>query len=261
MKNQGLEVEMTAGRNFMKSNFTGPHPSSQSDQEKGLPQPPLTKPAITDNCIALPRVLEDVVQQPKYLELLRNRRSQRHFEDKPITIAQLSLMLGSTQGIEKTIGRNSLATLRPVPSGGARHPYETYIAVRKGEGMLPGLYHYLPQEHSMEFLRALPDYHDTLTEVFVGQSWVGHAAATLFWACDAYRAEWRYTDRAHRVMLMDVGHIAQNAALSAVAMGLGACCVAAYDQVLADEFLGIDGTDEFLVYALPFGYAAEKEKE
>jgi nitroreductase len=42
--------------------------------------------------------------------------------------------------------------------------------------------------------------------------------------------------------------------LSAAALGLGSCCIAAYDQKLCDEALGLDGIGEYTVYAIPVGY-------
>jgi hypothetical protein len=34
---------------------------------------------------------------------------------------------------------------------------------------------------------------------------------------------------------------------------LGSCCIAAYDQKLCDEGLGLDGTEEYMVYGITVG--------
>jgi nitroreductase len=60
---------------------------------------------------------------------------------------------------------------------------------------------------------------------------------------------------AHRVMLIDLGHLGQNVMLSAAGLGLGSCCMAAYDQTLCDETLGLDGLTEYTVYAISVGAA------
>jgi SagB-type dehydrogenase family enzyme len=143
--------------------------------------------------------------------------------------------------------------LRPVASGGARHPFETYIAVQNVTNLQPGLYHYLPLENEIEYFGGLADYAATVTEMLAGQSWASKAPIALFWSCEAYRAEWRYGIFAHRVVLMDVGHLGQNAMLSATALGLGSCCMAAYDQNKCDSVLGLDGVEEYTVYACAVG--------
>ena len=42
-------------------------------------------------------------------------------------------------------------------------------------------------------------------------------------------------------------------AAATAALGLGSCCVAAFDQKLSDNTLKVNGTDEYTVYAIPIG--------
>jgi nitroreductase len=58
---------------------------------------------------------------------------------------------------------------------------------------------------------------------------------------------------AHRVILMDVGHLCQNLYLACAAIGAGTCAIAAYHQELMDRLLGVDGRDEFTLYLAPLG--------
>jgi hypothetical protein len=58
--------------------------------------------------------------------------------------------------------------------------------------------------------------------------------------------EWRYGLAAHRVILIDVGHVCQNLYLASEALGAGTCAVAAYDQDLMDRLLVIY-PDSYLV--------------
>jgi SagB-type dehydrogenase family enzyme len=89
--------------------------------------------------------------------------------------------------------------------------------------------------------------------MFAGQSWAEKSSFILLFTCLPYRGEWRYRQMAHRVMLIDAGHAGQNAMLSASALGLGSCCLAAYDAAKCDQALGVDGTDEYTVYAVTAG--------
>jgi SagB-type dehydrogenase family enzyme len=65
--------------------------------------------------------------------------------------------------------------------------------------------------------------------------------------------EWRYSLAAHRVILIDAGHVCQNLYLACEAIGAGTCAVAAYDQEQLDNLLNVDGLDEFAVYLAPVG--------
>ena len=230
----------------------------ESDQAKGIAAPAFSKP-ITGEVIklAVPDNFDNVLATPDYHKLLDTRRSLRSYSGKAMTQAELAFMLWSAQGVQYY--RNEVATFRPVPSGGARHPFETYIAVKHVEGLEPGLYRYLPLEHvgeksvSIERLGNIENYETTITDMLVNQAWAAKAPVILFYSCVPYRAEWRYAEASHRVVLIDLGHVGQNVMLSAVALGLGSCCMAAYDQELCDKALGFDGVEEYTVYAISVG--------
>jgi len=170
---------------------------------------------------------------------------------------QLAFMLWSAQGVRSY--RGNVATFRVVPSGGARHPFETYISVQNVDGLKPGWYRYLPLENvgnkcvHIEWLGEIEDYKGTISSMLAGQTWAAEAPVVLFYSCIPYRAEWRYVEAAHRVMLIDLGHLGQNVMLSAEALGLGSCCMAAFNQELCDNALGFDGINEYIVYAVSVG--------
>jgi SagB-type dehydrogenase family enzyme len=76
---------------------------------------------------------------------------------------------------------------------------------------------------------------------------------TCIWTTIPYRMEWRYGAAAHKVIALDAGHVCQNLYLACEAIGAGTCAVAAYHQELMDQFLRVDGTDEFTIYIAPVG--------
>jgi len=231
---------------------------AESDQAKGVAPPAFGK-TTTGEVIKLPPF--DGITKASYADLLDSRRSVRSYDQTPMTQAQLAFMLWSVNGIQNI--RNDVATFRPVPSGGARHPFETYITVQNVEGLTPGLYHYLPSENigeklvTIERIADIPDYEKTITDMVVGQAWAAKAPVVLFYTCIPYKAEWRYFELAHRVVLIDLGHVGQNAMLSAAALGLGSCCMAAYNQKVCDEVIGVDGLEEYTVYAVSVGTQAK----
>lgn len=257
IRNEGLWDEINRNRDYMKCPEFGPSMAA-SDQQKKLPQPPLSKEAAGE-LIEISADFEDVVVHGHYSDLLDIRRSERKYDkNTPMTLNQLAYLLWSTQGIQDILGAN-YATLRPVPSGGARHPFETYFIVRNVEGLEPGIYHYLPLEHvgekrvAIRFVGEFPNHEEQITDMLAGQRWAADAPVVVFLSCVAYRAEWRYSSMAHRVVLIDLGHAGQNLMLSAAAMDMGSCCIAAYNQDLCDKGLGIDGYEEYTVYACTVG--------
>ena len=253
-----ITEKMKQNREFMKSpsffeNMT------KSDQHLGLPQPPVEK-AATGEVIQLP-CFDNVITNGAYTDLLDVRRSVRLYTDKAATQQQLAFMLWSVQGVQFFRDETRYASMRPVPSGGARHPFEAYVAVMNVDGLKSGIYHYLPLEHIGEKRVAIEFLHDideatpgqAVVDALAGQKWAKTSAFVLFFTCLAYRAEWRYHEMSHRVALIDLGHVGQNAMLSAAAMGLGSCCCAAFDTEVSNKMLRVDGTDEFMVYGVTVG--------
>ena len=122
----------------------------QSDQTLKKPQPPLVKAPMTENSLELPKNFGDLPMDKSFLRILHDRRSNRVFTGGSMDLLTLSFLLWAQQGIRGIRG-NNYATLRTVPSAGSRHPFECYPLILNVEGLEPGLYHYLPMEHRLEF--------------------------------------------------------------------------------------------------------------
>lgn len=261
MLNPEIQKKLIAeGRNFMKSFSTSPYEDFVSDQQLRLPQPPLVKPPMTGQVMPLPRNFEDLDMQQDFVALLTERKSSRVYTQQPISLLQLSFMLWATQGIKDIRGK-SYATLRTVPSGGARHGFETYLLVQHVEGLQPGAYHYLPVQHQIEFLHPVEDLPAAISISLEGQSWASKASVVFYWSFLPYRCEWRYGIWAHRVALIDAGHVGQNLYLACEALRLGTCAIAAFDMAVCDALFGLDGEEEFTVYASPVGTVSPADQK
>ncbi len=240
-------------REFMKSNFASLLASYASDQSRGVPEPPLEVACNeTAETIVLPPPSPDTVVKGSVMACIDERRSCRSWSKAPLTLAELSFLLWATQGVREVLG-DGYATLRTVPSGGARHPFETYLVLSSVDGVLPGVYRYLPLSHRLVFLFGDVEMQNKLFHAVFGQRFVSDAPATFVWSCVPYRGEWRYTVAAHKTMLLDAGHVCQNLYLACEAIGAGTCAIAAYDQQALDALLQLDGEDEFSVYLAPVG--------
>lgn len=233
----------------------------ESDQDLKLPQPPLVKaPMAADgNRIMLTKDFSDLPMLHNLPQLIESRHSSRIYTQENMNLTQLSFLLWSCQGV-KSIRGKSYATLRTVPSGGARHPFETYLMVRNIDGLNPGSYHYLPMEHALEFLHEIEDIDNKINESLSGQRWAAKANVVFYWSMVPYRAEWRYGIYAHRVALMDAGHMAENLYLACTGIGLGCCAIGAFSDELCNELFTLNGEEEFMLYVVPVGTVRSSDK-
>ena len=248
-----------AGRTFLKAYDWNQGPDIQSDQQKGVPPPPFQKPYPQDATLIDLVAPQDLsIAQISLFDAINRRKSRRGFVDESLSIEELSFLLWVTQGVHRVaidIRHGKIETTkRTVPSGGSRHPYETYLAVANVTGLQPGIYRYLALDHKLHFLKSSePNLMSHISEICHLQNFVAKASVIFLWACIPYRIEWRYSVAAHKGTAIEAGHIAQNLYLGCEAIGSGTCTIAAYDQRAIDEFLGLDGTDEFVVYIAPVG--------
>ena len=226
----------------------------ESDQELKRPQPPLVKAPMrgVEARIVLPRDFETLELKNDLLSLIRDRRSARIYTGAELSLLQLSFLLWATQGIKKLRGR-AYATLRTVPCGGARHEFETYLLVRNVTGLCPGAYHYLPMDHALEFLHPIENLDQVISDSLSGQTWVAKANVVFYWSMVPYRAEWRYGIYAHRIAMIDAGHIGQNLYLACTGLGLGTCAIGAFEDSICTRLFELDGEEEYIVYTAPVG--------
>lgn len=224
----------------------------QTDQQLELPQPPLQKPAPPHGkVIPLPKVNPAVVKHPDIYHCLKRRRSVRKYLNEALTVDELAFLLWATQGVQRVFG-NQYSTFRPVPSGGARHSFETYLLVNRVEGLEPGVYRYLALSHELLLITAA-DITEELRRISPRQPFASESAVVFVWSCVPYRGEWRYHIAAHKCMLIDAGHLCQNLYLACTAIGCGTCALGDYDQEMLDGFLELDGENEFVIYLAPVG--------
>jgi len=249
MQQQSVEQN----RCFLKDNLRKTIDFSTTDQSAGLPPPPIQKGCSAD----AERI--DLIRPNKFralpradvLSAMTNRQSRRKFSKTPLTLEELSFLLWSTQGVRKQSGVGPVR--RTVPSAGNRHALETYLCVLNVDGLDEGLYRYLPLEHQLVVEYRVEGAAKKIGRATLGQNWISGAATVFIWAAIPYRMEWRYGLAAHRVILIDAGHVCQNLYLACEAIGAGTCAVAAYDQELMDQLLRVDGKDEFVIYLAPVG--------
>ena len=173
-------------------------------------------------------------------EAIAARRSVREFLPDPLTVEQIAQLLWAMQGVTSAAGQRS------APSAGALYPLETYVATAEG------LFHYEPVENRLT-RQSHDDLRPALSHAAFSQKPVSEAPAVLVIAAIYARTEVKYgRTRGPRYVHMEAGHAAENALLEAVALGLAAVPVGAFDDARVHTVLGLP-TEEVALYLIPVG--------
>ena len=237
----------------LKSKFDENYKNIISAQKSGKPQPAIQKPYPKNAKLITLSKNDFKIKDISLLEAIKNRKSRRKFTSEFLTLDELSFLLWATQGIKNEHNPQ----FRTVPSAGARHPLETYLAIYRVEGLKPGLYRYLPIEHKLYCMKVdeviIDKVKQVIPEINPINFGLNTCSVTFLWTAIPYRTEWRYPKMGVKVIAQDAGHVCQNLYLAVEAIGGGICAVDAYLQDAADKMLGIDSTDEFTVYMAVVG--------
>lgn len=174
-------------------------------------------------------------------ETLKERRSKRRFTAKELTWEQISQLLWAAQGIT-----GKAYELRTAPSAGGTYPLEIYLVNSEG------VYHYHPEGHELEQV-GKGDVRPRLSQAALGQRFVERVPINIVIAAVYERTERIYGRRGARYIYMEVGHVAQNIHLEAVALGLGSVPVGAFEDEQVARVLSLPEEHQPL-YIIPVGY-------
>ncbi len=182
-------------------------------------------------------------------EAILKRRSRREFDHSALTLEQVSQTLWAAQGITEEGG------LRAAPSAGALYPLDIYLVAGREavEGLAEGVYHYLPQGHSLE--PALEgDVRQDLARYSLEQMFIADAPATLVITAEYERTTQKYGELwGVRYVHMEAGHVAENVYLQVEALGLGTVAVGAFRDAKISQLLDLPSGYEPL-YLMPIGH-------
>ena len=238
------------GREFMEG--TKYEHLGQSHQEQGLAPPPLQLAVPASAVlIELPRIEQIKVKAVDLREAIEARRSVREYASTPLTLEELAYLLWCTQGVQRVY--EGFATMRTVPSAGARHALETYLLINGVEGLAPGLYRYVAMGHRLLAVEIGEELARKVASAALGQQFIAQSAVTFLWVADIYRMTWLYGERGYRYIHLDAGHVCQNLYLASAAIECGVCAMAAFDDNGLNRLLELDGDERFVVYLAAVG--------
>jgi SagB-type dehydrogenase family enzyme len=218
------------------------------------PRPSGVRTAPTDRILLLPRV-RTAIDVP-YREVLEQRRTHRDFEEREISLDLFSDMLHYCFAPLRfaDAGPMGVLQLRAAASGGARHETEAFVFALAVAGVRPGLYHYDGVRHGLVPCDRQATRED-LEHLTFHQGFFRHAAFGVLTAAVADRMAWKYRHpRAYKLLLQNVGHVAQVFSMTAHALGLGASLTGAIRDSEADALLGLRQPSEFTTFALACGH-------
>lgn len=224
----------------------------ETAQLQGQPMPPVEKALAKDKeIIRLPEpgMLDDV--ETSFLEMTELRSSIRQYSQKPLTVKELSFLLWCTQGVK---GMTEMGTtLRNVPSAGGRHAFETYLYIRRVEGITPGIYRFLALGHALQLVTTDEAEIAKFIGAFKSRGVVENCAVIFLWTAVYERMVYRFGHRAVRYIFLDAGHVCQNLYLAAYVNKTATCALGAFFEEAINEVLGLDGVNEFPVYGAAVG--------
>ena len=178
--------------------------------------------------------------------ILQQRRTNRAFASRPVSITEVAQLLWAAQGITSHEG------YRTAPSAGALYPLELHLVSGQVEGLPTGSYRYDPVRRALE--AEMPgDLRHAIAEAALQQDWIAQAPAIVVVSAVNARTTAKYGRRGIRYVYMEAGHTSQNLLLQAVALGLAAATVGAFDDERLQRLLNLTEEERPLVI-LPVGY-------
>ena len=194
--------------------------------------------------------LPQVARDGEFRAVLLGRRTWRKFSSEAVGLDEIATLLHLTSGvqrIETSVGLGPVH-LKTSPSAGARQPLETYLLAVNVDGLRPGLYHYVPDAHSLELVKKGATAR-TIARYVPDQPWYESAAALLILTAVFARTQWRYPfPRAYRSVLLEAGHVCQTFCLAATWLGLAPFCTGRFADAAVERDIRVDGISESFIY-------------
>ncbi len=236
------------GRRMLKPSWRA-WKHENTDQGKKIDTPELEYETAYDTTIALPKPDMDELGARSFYECAESRTSVRKFSEDELSQNELSFMLWETARIKEQRGAWSR---RPIPSAGARHCLKTYLYIDRVQGIERGIYVYLPGSHELRL--AAPHTDDQKAQLCAALYDQDYSCHVIFlWSAVPYIMEYRYSTVTHKMIAFEAGHICQNLHLACEAIECGCCAISAFFQEDVDKIVGVDGREEFVLYAAVAG--------
>jgi SagB-type dehydrogenase family enzyme len=233
---------------------------------------PSASPELEMNRILRESAVEPKVELPRpaplemrLAEALTIRRSVRDFNAVAMSLPDIGTLIGSAIRPERPrddrpplpLVWGAPAAERAYPSGGALYPIEMLVYPLNVQLLEPGFYYYQTLSHCLvPFARTQPL--DSLIELLSHHPVERSGILILLFMDFARLSLGKYGEKAYRLALLEAGHIAQNYALVAAAMGCGTLPICGFDDAALSRAAGLHFPHEAVLYVLAIGYPGEE---
>lgn len=206
------------------------------------------RPHSTDVILSVPVV----VPAATVTDVLRHRQSWRLYSSEEVALETLSSLLHhACQGQHD----EGVQRRRAYPSAGGLYPVQVHVIAHRVEGLAAGVYRYHPEEHAFECIRRYDTEDGRWTHETHGSGPdLDRAAFYLALSGRLDEVTGKYGARGYRFALQESGHLAQNVALVATALGLASLPMGSFYDDEAARFLKVDPVEEPVLYVLAAGW-------
>jgi SagB-type dehydrogenase family enzyme len=229
------------------------------------PQPPIApfKPPMSDDVIGLPEIAPDAWKDASFAHVVQARRSRYAYDEKPITLAQLSEFLSRTLRSHGEVkGHTYDTTVRWYPSAGAAYELEAYLCVYECDGLDAGFYHYHPANHALERLSIDASVHQKWSEDLSAST--GHQLKSkpqILFFLTARMGRLQNKQRGLALAYTNLGVVEQTLYLTATAMDLAPCALGGWPVTTFAQQTGIPLAEEALLGQFLLGSAQDVRKD
>lgn len=132
------------------------------------------------------------------------------------------------------------------PSGGARHPLETYVFIENITGLERGIYHYSIKNHSLKLLKQGEFLSTIKKDIICGnEKCKFNIKACFIHSLIFERSMHRYREpRSYRAVNYDIGHIMQTTALTCSYLNINSYRGYSMNERVIENLIGLDGIYE-----------------
>ena len=198
-------------------------------------------------CIkSIPLHIDKTMIEQEFYQVFNNRKSVEELEIRTrISFEKLSNLLHFSYGYVNK--EHNVA-----PSAGAKYPISIYIVIFNVENLEQGIYYYNKEQDTLELIRK-GEYRDAINNLYIDNNHIHSSSFIMFHVADLNKTSNKYEDRGYKLIHLDMGHLSQNLYLLSSAQQLGIRAIFGLYENKVNEFLEIDGENEFVLLSHVFG--------
>jgi amino acid adenylation domain-containing protein len=193
--------------------------------------------------------------QPEAVHSARweSRRTRRQFSAGPVSLRQLSGLLGCLRSVALDDAPRFL-----YPSAGGIYGVQTYVHVKRNrvDGLAPGTYYYHPVDHQLVVVSAEAELERSIHEPFVNRPVFDQAAFSIFLVAELAAVGPLYGRHALGFAQLEAGSMSQLLMSDASGHGLGLCPIGDLDFERIRDLFAL-GDTQVLVHSLLGGRVPE----